>query len=151
MNWNVIERIKDLEELDRLPNKTDGFVYIVGFKGFCKIGMSKNPYQRLRSLNIAIRMNFECDIENILISNPHINHRATEKMLLKHFSEFREIGSEYIKKDFKYIYENIPENIPSISISHLIREIEERKEITHLSEDAFNTKFSKLRNSRRIF
>ena len=108
-NVRELEKIKGLKPI----NNDFGFIYVLRYtdeninKEIIKIGVSKNPYNRISSLIRAIDNYSFAHIEDFALTSPHRNYYENESILHKHYGEYRKDRSELFTINFDLVCEEI--------------------------------------------
>lgn len=111
IKWIQFNCLYELRNYSTEKSKKYGYVYIVEYGNFVKIGKSIEPKNRIMSINnIAINYAGE-EIKRILLSIKHENFSENEKILHSHFSECRVKKGEL----FKLTIEEFKSNLPSLN------------------------------------
>jgi len=89
-----------------------GYVYVVPYGNYLKIGCTKNPIIRIQNIkstfkNYSLIDNSEGSSKLILLSQPHVNYYETEKTLHEFFNSKRKSG-ELFDLSLDYILEHLP-------------------------------------------
>jgi len=90
-----------------------GYVYIVPYGDYLKIGCTKNPIIRIQNINSTFK-NYslvdECESNSklMLLSQPHVNYYETEKILHEFFDNKRRKSGELFDLSLNDILENLP-------------------------------------------
>ncbi|WP_029423510.1 GIY-YIG nuclease family protein [Alicyclobacillus macrosporangiidus] len=69
-----------------------GFVYVVEYGSFIKIGKTQNPHQRMKSIKSVGRNYGDTTIGRILVSRPHTNFNENERSIHEALSHHRVRG-----------------------------------------------------------
>ena len=101
-------QVKELERANR--NNYIGFYYFLEWGNVVKIGCSKKPYQRLLALKRTAKYGGLC-IGRIGISQGHTNYAENEKILHKHFADYRKNDTELFSISFIDAVNSIPSDI----------------------------------------
>lgn len=87
----------DFSELEKLKtikaNKFMGFVYLIEWGKYVKIGCTDNPYRRFCMFRHNARY-FSDKLKRVVISEQHTNYRANEKEMHEFFNEKRKTDTE---------------------------------------------------------
>lgn len=107
----------DFNDLVKLkPQEYYGYFYIIEFGNYIKIGCTRKPYERIRSLKSQLENYSDGKLGRIIFSNECVNYTENEYLLHTHFKEFRKFNTELFDlsiEEFLGKYSNI-----SIEFSH---------------------------------
>lgn len=102
-------RVKELERSN--GNVYIGFYYFLEWGDLVKIGCSKKPYKRLMALKRMAENYGGLCIGRIGISQGHTNFAENEKILHKHFADYRHNDTELFSISFVDAVNSIPRDI----------------------------------------
>lgn len=89
------EEYQKLKTFENKDNPYIGYIYILEYGDKkVKIGFSAKPYQRVMALKRNAEKYGNYKLGSIAISPAHTNYRDNEKILHKHFQEYRDGDSE---------------------------------------------------------
>lgn len=89
------------------PIEYAGYVYVVEYGDYIKIGQSTNPYQRVRQLKMQAENYAPYKLGRIAITIPCSNYEKIEKLLHQFWSEFRKESTELFDIPFDYLVNEI--------------------------------------------
>ena len=106
-------RVFDSTEFDKLravksTSSYIGYVYLFEWGNFTKIGRTKNPYQRAKTLMRTAEKYGGVKAGRFAVSVGHSNFAENEKKLHNHFAKYRMNGSELFSKAFDEVYCSLP-------------------------------------------
>lgn len=101
------EELKDIEEATETAHH--GFVYVIDYGDFVKIGHTRRPYLRFKQhMNGLKNYGKNIDVYNMLITPPHTNHSENERLVHAFFSDFRKEGTELFYIPFNKVVQVFP-------------------------------------------
>lgn len=108
-NWTLYEKTEYtlLKELDFNGCSKKGYVYILEYGDKLKIGTTKEPWQRLKSLKFMGNNYSNVCTGAILVSKAHYNRFENEKILHGIFSDSRYGDGELFSENFDKAIEKI--------------------------------------------
>ena len=121
-------KIFENEEFDKLRNitrnmKYGGFLYVLEYGKYVKIGCTKNPDKRMRQLKISASNYCDVILGRLWISTEHTNYKETEVQAQHLFPDVRKKGTELFSISFeKAIYTILSSNIIYKNENELIEE-----------------------------
>lgn len=121
--WKIFDKHEYdlLKDFDYKNFSRIGYVYLLEYGKYVKIGTTKEPYSRIRNLSSLGRDYAEVSTGRVAISPTHINRNENEKILHKLFSESRVKNGELF----------------SISLDFALSEIS-KNPISYITEDTTN-------------
>lgn len=125
------DSISDIKEIQK--NKSTeymGFFYVLEYDDCVKIGCTRNPYERIRTLVHDAEKYGKSHTNRVAISLEHTNYRENEKFLHKLFASYRKLGTEL----FNITFDEAVSTIKNVDIEIL----DESAKIEKESEFAFN-------------
>ena len=97
-----ISEIKEIYELKKIKkNNYLGYIYVIEYGKYIKIGCSKKIFNRIKTLKRNAEKYGEVEIGRIAISNSHTNYFENEKKIHKLFEKYRKDGTELFDLNFK--------------------------------------------------
>lgn len=113
MNEMQVFEPKRFWEIETLENTIKhsymGFFYILEYgEKVVKIGSTKKPYTRLKTLLRSAEIYGNVHIGRFAISAEHTNYRENEFMLHRFFKDSRRAGCELFDRSFSEILESLP-------------------------------------------
>lgn len=101
----------DFNDLVKLkPQEYYGYFYIIEFGKYIKIGCTRKPYERIKSLKNQLENYSDGKLGRIIFSNECVNYTENEYILHTHFKEFRKLNTELFDlsiEEFLDEYNNI--------------------------------------------
>lgn len=109
-----ITELEDLKEL-KCPmdkNQREGYLYILKYNAkdnidTIKIGVTRNPFNRITKLAMITNSYGFSSIEKIAISKPHLNYYKSERCMHKYYEEKRKPNCEIFNISFEEACNNI--------------------------------------------
>ena len=96
-----VEIMKELAKKQKFFREGKGFVYIIEFENYVKIGLSIDPITRIL-LVVGIGKNYSFSAtKRIAVSPPLIAYKAIEKKLHTQFAQYRQNAGELFSIDFE--------------------------------------------------
>lgn len=125
---NVCSRFSGFEDtnLKEVPiYENQGYIYLIQWEGFVKIGCTKNPFQRFNALKRYTKYG-NTAIKELVLSPPVENHFFYENYLHNYFSEYRCQGTELFDIYFEDAVDYL-EYALSLNLTEKIDSYNERK------------------------
>ncbi|MGD7047027.1 GIY-YIG nuclease family protein [Rossellomorea marisflavi] len=106
--WNHYLSLKELKNHNFKIDKYSGYVYLVQYGNFVKIGKTINPIQRISSIN-GLAVNYAGEnVKEIIISDRHSNYSENERKLHSYFNEHRINKGELFRLSLTNIRNTLP-------------------------------------------
>lgn len=111
-----LEKIKAIEK--NIKSSYVGFIYILEYGKNIKIGHSKKPSTRIKSLKNQARYN-DCKLEKIAISKPHTNYINNERLLHEYFKQYRISETELFSMTLQQALSEFPNDLQFLGESEI--------------------------------
>lgn len=105
--WKIVEKIDDIASEINPISIYMGYVYIMEYGKYIKIGQTHNIRKRMKQL-ISIGNYGDMAMGRVMYTIPHTNYKENEKRLHSLFSSNRKKGTELFSIDFNSIMEIPP-------------------------------------------
>lgn len=106
-NWN---ENKDLNELPgKCKNDWKGYVYVIEHGKKIKIGYTNNLKTRMKALERNARNYGDKTVGKVLYTIPHTNYQENERIMHKHFDDFRKGKTELFTISLSDLIKNLPD------------------------------------------
>lgn len=107
-NFNVYKR-NEYEKIKKEcpPIEYAGYVYVVEYGDYIKIGQSTNPYQRITQLKMQAENYGPYKLGRVAITIPCSNYENIEKLLHQFWSEFRKESTELFDIPFGFFVNEV--------------------------------------------
>lgn len=107
-NFNVYKR----DEYEKIKKECPqieyaGYVYVVEYGDYIKIGQSTNPYQRINQLRMQAENYGPYKLGRVAITIPCSNYENIEKLLHQFWSEFRKESTELFDIPFGFFLNEV--------------------------------------------
>ena len=110
--WKIFEKSEYdlLKEFDFSGFSKDGYVYILEYGEYVKIGTTKEPYKRIKSLSALCRDYANAKTGRVAISPLHTNRNENEKTLQEFFVDKRIENGELFSVSIESVLKSAEEN-----------------------------------------
>lgn len=89
------------------PIEYAGYVYVIEYGDYIKIGQSRNPYNRITQLRMQAENYGTCKLGRVAVSIPCSNYENIEKLLHEFWSEFRKESTELFDIPFDFFMDEV--------------------------------------------
>jgi len=133
--WKIFEKSEYelMKELDFNNCSKAGYIYILEYGEYVKIGTTKEPYKRVRNLSSLGRDYANIETGRIAVSPTHTNRNSNENILHELFSDKRVKNGELFSVSLENALKTIRENPLEYLLEESKNDIEDfSKWLTHM-------------------